>query len=99
MLYGFLGFRPTVDGFSINPRLPKDWPELTITRIHLHNQVLDVTVTTDGGLKIRGTGDPAEELVVTALESIRLLSVEGVKAQIVKPQRHKQPSGHSTTTF
>ena len=99
MLYGFLGFRPTVDGFSINPRLPKDWPELTITRIHLHNQVLDVTVTTDGGLKIRGTGDPAEKLVVTAPESIRLLSAEGVKAQIVKLQGHEQPSGHSTTTF
>jgi hypothetical protein len=44
MLYGFLGFRPTAGGFAVNPRLPKDWPELTITRIHLHGNVLDITV-------------------------------------------------------
>ncbi len=42
MLYGFLGFDPTVDGFKLAPRLPSDWPSLTITRIHLHEQVLDV---------------------------------------------------------
>jgi len=43
MLYGFLGFRPTAEGCEISPRLPKDWPSLTITRIHLHDHVLDVT--------------------------------------------------------
>lgn len=44
MIYGFLGFRPTVDGCEIAPRLPSDWPSLTITRIHLHDHVLDVSV-------------------------------------------------------
>lgn len=44
MLYGFLGFRPTADGCEISPRLPKDWPSLCITRIHLHDHVLDVSV-------------------------------------------------------
>jgi hypothetical protein len=44
MLYGFLGFRPTVDGCEIAPRLPSDWPSLTITRVHLHDHVLDVSV-------------------------------------------------------
>ena len=44
MLYGFLGLHPTADGFRLEPELPKDWPELTITRIHLHERVLDVTV-------------------------------------------------------
>ena len=44
MLYGFLGLKPTVDGCEISPRLPGDWPSLTITRIHLHDHVLDVTV-------------------------------------------------------
>jgi hypothetical protein len=43
MLYGFMGFKPTVDGCEIAPRLPKEWPSLTITRIHLHDHVLDVT--------------------------------------------------------
>jgi hypothetical protein len=44
MLRGFLGFEPTVDGCRITPRLPADWPSLTITRIHLHDHVIDVTV-------------------------------------------------------
>lgn len=43
MLYGFLGLRPTADGCEIAPRLPSDWPALRITRIHLHDHVLDVT--------------------------------------------------------
>jgi hypothetical protein len=47
MLYGFLGFRPTADGCVIDPHLPSDWPELTITRIHLHDHVLDIRATRD----------------------------------------------------
>jgi hypothetical protein len=42
MLYGFMGFRPTVDGCEIAPRLPAGWPSLTITRVHLHDHVLDI---------------------------------------------------------
>jgi len=41
MLYGFMGFNPTVDGCEIAPKLPKDWPSLTITRVHLHDCVMD----------------------------------------------------------
>jgi glycosyl hydrolase family 65 len=44
MLYGFLGFQPTASGCEIAPRLPTGWPSLTITRLHLHDHVLDVTV-------------------------------------------------------
>ena len=44
MIYGFLGLRPSADGFSLDPKLPKDWPELTITRIYLHDRVLDISV-------------------------------------------------------
>jgi hypothetical protein len=44
MVYGFLGLRPTANGFSINPHLPKEWPALTVSRIHLHDKVLDITV-------------------------------------------------------
>jgi len=43
MLYGFMGFRPTAEGCEISPRLPDDWPSLTITRIHLHDHVLDIS--------------------------------------------------------
>lgn len=43
MIYGFLGFKPTAEGCEINPRLPSDWPSLTITGIHLHTHILDIT--------------------------------------------------------
>ena len=45
MLYGFLGFKPIPGGFSINPNLPTTWPSLTITRIHVQDQVVAVTVS------------------------------------------------------
>jgi hypothetical protein len=54
MLYGFLGLRPTADGFAIEPHLPKDWPSLTISRIHLHDKVFDFTVR-DKTISITGT--------------------------------------------
>jgi len=44
MLYGFLGFKPTVSGCEIAPRLPAAWPSLTVTRIRLHEHVLDILV-------------------------------------------------------
>ena len=47
MLNGFLGLRPRADGFSITPHLPSDWKELSITRIHLHDHVLDLRITAD----------------------------------------------------
>lgn len=43
MLYGFLGFNPQPGGLSIEPRLPKDWPSLTITRIAVQDAVVDIT--------------------------------------------------------
>jgi len=43
MLYGFLGLRPQPGGFAVEPRLPSDWPCLTVTGIHVQDHVLDVT--------------------------------------------------------
>lgn len=45
ILYGFLGLRPTATGLSINPRLPKDWPSLTVTNIRYRDHRLNITVT------------------------------------------------------
>ncbi len=47
MIEGFLGFAPTVDGFSVDPKLPEDWPELTVTRIRLRDVVYDLHVSLD----------------------------------------------------
>ncbi len=53
MLYGFLGFEPTPSGFKLQPRLPRDWPEVKITRVHLHDIVMDVIVKADGNIVIQ----------------------------------------------
>jgi len=42
MLYGFMGFHPTAEGFSVDPKLPKDWGGLTITRVHYHDAVMSL---------------------------------------------------------
>jgi hypothetical protein len=62
MIYGFLGLRPTANGFAINPHLPKDWPALTISRIHLHDKVIDITVR-DQTISIVGTGAGPDPLI------------------------------------
>src|SRR6202000_2735495 len=79
MLYGFLGFHPTYDGFEIAPQLPKDWPELTVTRIHLHDRVIDVTVTHDGEVKLDGTASDAKEIVVHAPKDMRVTASPGMR--------------------
>lgn len=85
MLCGFLGFRPTCEGFAINPRLPSDWPELTITRVHLHDHVLDITADSDGGLKIHGEGPKDQPIIVEAPANVRMESANGVKVKLVTP--------------
>lgn len=82
MLYGFLGFKPNAHGFSINPRLPKDWPELTITKIHLHQHVLDITAKRDGAVTISGEGPKEEVLLVDAPERIKLSPAAGVSVKV-----------------
>lgn len=59
MIKGFLGFEPTSDGFRLDPRLPSDWPELSIDRIHLHELVLRVR-TTPNSIEVLKEG-PSDE--------------------------------------
>lgn len=56
MLYGFMGIEPKLDGLVIKPRLPKKWPELTISQIHFHKHVLDITAS-DARILIHSTGN------------------------------------------
>lgn len=52
MLYGFLGFAPTPDGYEVHPRLPSDWPSLTISGIRLHDRRLAITADADGKVTV-----------------------------------------------
>jgi hypothetical protein len=87
MLYGFLGFQPTADGFAIDPKLPKDWPSLTITHIALHQHVLDITATGDGTVTITGEGPAEAPITVTAPPSIKVTSAGGVSVKVVPAER------------
>ncbi len=44
MIYGFMGLRPSFDGLEIHPRLPDDWSSLGISRIHIRDHMVDVSV-------------------------------------------------------
>ena len=52
MLYGFLGFAPTPEGFTLRPRLPEGWPSLTIRGIHHHGERLTITARADGRVEV-----------------------------------------------
>ncbi|HEY3323439.1 MAG TPA: hypothetical protein VGP72_23495 [Planctomycetota bacterium] len=82
MLYGFLGFMPTVDGFSIDPKLPKNWPALTITHIALHEHVLDIQASQDGTVKISGTGPKDVVLQVSAAQGLKVSASEGLSIAV-----------------
>jgi Glycosyl hydrolase family 65, C-terminal domain len=62
MIYGFLGLRPTADGFAIAPHLPKEWPSLSVSRIHLHDKVLDIAVH-DKSISLTGISPGPDAIV------------------------------------
>ncbi|MCC6234665.1 MAG: hypothetical protein IT580_18630 [Verrucomicrobiales bacterium] len=61
VIYGFLGFRPRLDGCLIAPRLPGTWPSLTVRDIRLHDVLLDVTAT-PALLRVTVRGQPSRPL-------------------------------------
>ncbi len=72
MLYGFLGLEPTPTGFTIDPRLPKDWPGLTITGIHLQGVAVAGSVIT-----VTATKMPTTPIVVRPLTGQWRVTVAG----------------------
>jgi hypothetical protein len=60
MLYGFLGFAATPEGYQIHPRLPKEWPSLTVSGIRFQRQVLGVTAYANGRIAVVTHGDSQE---------------------------------------
>ncbi|MFN0069078.1 MAG: hypothetical protein ACKVYV_15760, partial [Limisphaerales bacterium] len=66
LMYGFLGLEPSLTGAALAPRLPKDWPALTVRGIRLHDVTLDITAR-NGRAEVMVTGETRRELrMVTA---------------------------------
>jgi hypothetical protein len=76
MLFGFLGLHPMADGCTIDPQLPSEWKELSVTRIHLHQHVLDIHVTADE-IEVTDHNPAAEPLVIKNLSPRQLRIVGG----------------------
>jgi cellobiose phosphorylase len=83
MLYGFLGFQPTAEGFAIHPKLPADWPSLTVTRIHLHDRVLDITANHDGKISVTSHGPKEKPLIVETNPGTSVSSSDGTLLKVV----------------
>jgi hypothetical protein len=65
MTRGFLGLVPEPGGLAIAPKLPKDWPSLTVTGIAIQDRVIDVTAAKDGSIvlhPVSGSGSLAVRL-------------------------------------
>ena len=79
MLYGFLGFRPRLDGCLIAPRLPNPWLSLTVRGIRLHDVTLDVTAS-HGRLQVttRGTTSRPLQLFTPGPEGSKVDLRDGV---------------------
>lgn len=63
MLYGFLGFQPSADGFALQPSLPSEWRELRIDRIRWREVTLDITAARNS-IRILKEGDTEEPVVL-----------------------------------
>ena len=63
MINGFLGFKPYADGFALNPKLPKDWPELTMDKIHWQQLVFTIHATSKV-VELRKQGERDEPMFV-----------------------------------
>ena len=77
ILRGFLGFSPAADGFRLDPRLPRDWPSLTVDRIRWRNLVMSIRAAPDA-IDIRAEGGLEEPCFVRLPEgSWRAVRLDG----------------------
>jgi cellobiose phosphorylase len=83
MLYGFLGFKPWVDGFAVSPNLPADWPSITINRIYFHKFILTVKVSSDKKIMISGTGPSDDLLIIEVPNGYSVTAEAGISVQVI----------------
>jgi hypothetical protein len=73
---GVFGIRPTgLHSFSLQPRLPKEWPAMALKNMHAFGATFDLSVKRDGEklrVEVTRAGQPAIVQVIAAGDSIGL---------------------------
>ena len=82
LLDGFLGFEPNPDGFSISPKLPKDWPEFSIDQIHWHGVVVSIHATHKQIEITRSGSDETIHVVINGRKTIVWSGNKPIKAAL-----------------
>jgi len=94
MLAGFIGFQPDGDGFTLDPKLPSDWPSLAINRVRWHDWTLALTASKDS-VKIQIEGPSSEDSLTVKLPSGIASATFSDPAVVVQPG--KQPGSITLT--
>ncbi len=68
MMYGFLGFQPTLEGAAIKPQLPPSWPGLKITNVKFHGHLIDVYASQNDKINIEVRSDSCTKFIKLKLE-------------------------------
>jgi hypothetical protein len=88
MLNGFLGFAPRGDGFQLEPRLPADWPELTVDRIRFQDLTLRIRCARDA-IEIHKSGTTDKPMRVALPAGTWRATALGEDGRaIVAPRQH-----------
>jgi hypothetical protein len=90
MLNGFLGFRVSGDGFSLDPKLPSAWPELTIDRIRFHDTTLRIRATAAGVVECQMQGGGDETVALRLPEAdykVTVARADGARSETLSTKR------------
>ena len=94
MLFGFLGFKPTMDGFVLRPNLPEDWPNLAIDRIRWQDQGIRINAT-KSTIDLSFTGPPRWVTIDLPDGRWKLTPSQGTAKTVTSPVSWRTTSGET----
>jgi len=94
MLFGFMGFEPKMNGFDLNPQLPKDWSSLAIDRIRWQDQNLSIRVAQDT-VELTFIGPERSVTINVPAGRWNLVPTQGTAKTVTSPVDWKTTSGET----
>ena len=94
MLFGFMGFNPEMEGFSIYPKLPVNWPELTIDRIRWQDQTLTINASKNT-ITVSFAGPERAVSIHLPAGQWKLISAQGSEKTVTSPMTLTTKSGET----